>query len=153
MYFHFPLKFLVLPKFSISSCKWISTPDVYLTLLCLYILPSTTHRFWDWPYTFLVILTPFHWLAYSYCPSSPLSPTQHSELLLNMKVKNQEVEMHNALSSLTVWELKLRSEWGEKMDITFFLQSQEVRDDDGWSSWREVIMFSTWCIASAQLFL
>ena len=57
--------------------------------------------------------------------------------------------MHNVLSSLTVLELKLKSVGVRaKMDIIYF-QSQQVREDDRCSSWREVICFYICCLCPA----
>lgn len=69
-----------------------------------------------------------------------------------MKVKNWEVEVSAQCAIIidsfgTQIEVRVRA----KMDISFF-RSQQVREDDRCSSWREVIMFST-SIASAPLFL
>lgn len=69
-----------------------------------------------------------------------------------MKVKNWEVEVSAQCAIIidsfgTQIEVRVRA----KLDISFF-RSQQVREDDRCSSWREVIMFST-SIASAPLFL
>lgn len=74
--------------------------------MCTFYLPPPTDSKINHT-IFLVIRIPSHWAAYSYSRSPPLSPQDNtSEFLISMNVKNQEVEVHNALSLLTVLELK-----------------------------------------------
>lgn len=149
IYLHSSWSYLLCPNFPFPPSGFQHLVPICLCCMCTFYLPPPTDSKINHT-TFLVILIPSHWFANSYSPSPLLSPQDNiSEFLINMNVKNQEVEVHNALSSLTVLEHKKRSEWKQKMDISF-LQSHWVKENDGYSTWREVIMFSA-SVASPQL--
>lgn len=93
----------------------------------MYILPPTTTGSKINHTTFLVIQIPSHWVAYSYSPSPSLSPQENtSEFLININMKNQEVELHNALSSLTVLELRIQNE-SKKWTSAFFSHAESEK--------------------------
>lgn len=151
IYLHSSWNYLLCPNFPFPPSGFQQLVSICLGCMCTFYLPPPTDSKINHT-TFLVIRIPSRWAAYSYSPSAPLSPQDNtSESLINMNVTNQEVEVHNALSLLTVLELTWSSEWKQKMDISF-LRSLWVGENDGSSSWRETVMFSA-PVAFLQLLL
>ena len=151
IYFLFFLNFLCCLSFPLPAASGFQYPmSVWPCCVCVFYLPPPTGSETDCSFS-LVILMSFPWVVDFYFPCPPSSPhtaLQNFFLIWTRKTRKQKCTVH-----YQHWQF-WNSDWGQSEGETGhqLLQSQQIRADDGCSSWREVIMFST-SIASAQLSL
>ena len=80
------------------------------------------------------------------------APTQHFRISSQYEHEKSGSRSAQCTISVDSFGTQIEARVRVKLDISFFLQSQQIRADDGCSSWREAIRLSA-SVASAQLSL